>query len=170
MLFLKPGPIPSPLIHGGQQQQDRRSGSEDAAGAAALAAALAEAQEELAGDECARQRTLLETAFADIQSALPDARWLGRGSPQLSNTLSLAHPGLKSDPLVMRLDMAGIAVSRGSACMAARKEPSHVIRALKLKRMWRARSFASPSATSPAPRTANALPKPILRLRKILGR
>ena len=129
LLFLRPGPIPSPLIHGGQQQQDRRSGSEDVAGAAALAAALEEAHDDLE-HECRRQEQLLEACFTLIQNALPEARWIGHHAPRMSNTLSLAHPGLKSDPLVMRLDMAGIAVSRGSACMAARKEPSHVIRSL----------------------------------------
>ena len=121
----------SPLIHGGQQQQDRRSGSEDVAGAVALAAALDEASSELA-TEPRRQETLLNKTFDSIRSALPDAQWLAKDGPRLSNTCSLVHPGLQSDPLVMRLDMAGIAVSRGSACMAARKEPSHVIRALGL--------------------------------------
>ena len=130
LLCLKAGPM-APLIHGGQQQQDRRSGSEDVAGAAALAAALSAANAELE-NECPRQAKLLTDCFAQIQAVLPEAQWLGRDTPRLSNTFSLAHPGLQSDPLVMRLDMAGIAVSRGSACMAARKEPSHVIRALNL--------------------------------------
>ena len=131
LLFFKSRANSSPLIHGGQQQQDRRSGSEDVAGASALAAALNEATSEL-GHECQRQSSLLADCFTRIQTALPDAQWLGQAGPRISNTLSLAHPGLTSDPLVMRLDMAGIAVSRGSACMAARKEPSHVIRALNL--------------------------------------
>jgi len=131
LLCLRPGPV-SPLIHGGQQQQDRRSGSEDVAGAVALASALAAATAELSS-EGPRQRQLLEATYSSIKAALPELRWLGQGAPRLANTLSLAHPGLRSDPLVMRLDMAGVAVSRGSACMAARKEPSHVIRALGLR-------------------------------------
>jgi cysteine desulfurase len=118
-----------PLIAGGRQQQDRRSGTEDAAGIAALAAALAAATAH-AEEEDIRQRLLLESAFARIALDLPQARWLAHAADRLPNTLSLTHPGIANEALVMRLDLAGIAVSTGAACMAARGEASHVIAAL----------------------------------------
>ena len=104
----------SPLIHGGQQQQDRRSGSEDVAGAVALAAALSEAS----ADPEKRMPTSGTLTTKRLLPAFNKPCQMSDGLPKktrtcLSNTCSLVHPGLHSDPLVMRLDMAGIAVSRG---------------------------------------------------------
>ena len=42
------------------------------------------------------------------------------GASRIPNTLSLAHPGVGNEALLMRLDLAGYAVSQGAACMAAR--------------------------------------------------
>ncbi len=131
LLFAKNGARIPPLISGGRQQQDRRSGTEDAPGLAALAAALVEAQAH-AEDEDIRQRLLLESTFARIAMDLPQAQWLAHAAERLPNTMSLAHPGIANESLVMRLDLAGIAVSTGAACMAARGEPSHVVAALGL--------------------------------------
>ena len=129
LLYVKNGVRLPPLIAGGRQQQDRRSGTEDAAGIAALAAALSIAAAH-AEEEDIRQRLLLESAFARIALDLPQARWLVHEADRLPNTMSLAHPGIANETLVMRLDLAGIAVSTGAACMAARGEQSHVIAAL----------------------------------------
>ncbi len=131
LLFAKSGARIPPLMSGGRQQQDRRSGTEDAAGLAALAAALVEAQAH-GHEEDIRQRLLLESAFARIARDLPQAQWLAHAAERLPNTMSLAHPGIANESLVMRLDLAGFAVSTGAACMAARGEPSHVVAALGL--------------------------------------
>lgn len=129
LLYVKNGVRLPPLFAGGRQQQDRRSGTEDAAGIAALAAALSAAATNME-EEDIRQRMLLESTFARIALDLPQAQWLAHPAERLPNTLSLAHPGIANETLVMRLDLAGIAASTGSACMAARGERSHVIAAL----------------------------------------
>lgn len=129
LLFVKNGVRFPPLITGGRQQQDRRSGTEDAAGVAALAAALGDTLAHRESEDI-RQRMLLESAFTRIARDLPQTRWLAREADRLPNTMSLAHPGIANETLVMRLDLAGIAVSTGAACMAARGELSHVIAAL----------------------------------------
>jgi cysteine desulfurase len=129
LLYVKNGVRLPPLIAGGRQQQDRRSGTEDAAGIAALAAALSDAATHTE-EEDIRQRLQLESAFARIALDLPRAQWLAHAVDRLPNTLSLAHPGIANETLVMRLDLVGIAVSTGAACMAARGEQSHVIAAL----------------------------------------
>jgi cysteine desulfurase len=90
-----------------------------------LSAAAAHAEE-----EDIRQRLLLESTFARIALDLPQAQWVAHAAERLPNTLSLAHPGIANETLVMRLDLAGIEVSTGAACMAARGEQSHVIVAL----------------------------------------
>ena len=133
VLYVRSGLRLTPLFRGGRQQQDRRSGTEDAAQAAAFAAALSESHAQHA-HEAERQRELLTSCFALIQTHLPAARWLAREVPRLANTMSLAHPGALNDTLVQRLDLRGFAVSVGSACMAGKGEPSHVIAALGLPR------------------------------------
>lgn len=133
LLYVRNGLRIEPLIAGGRQQQDRRSGTEDAALVGALAAALEHDCDHLAAEDV-RQRVLLDACFARIAAALPAVRWLARDAERLPGTLSLAHPGVSNDALVARLDLAGIAVSTGAACMAARGEPSHVIAALGIDR------------------------------------
>ncbi len=133
LLYVRSGLRLSPLLRGGRQQQDRRSGTEDAPQTCALAAALTEACAEQE-TETVRQRELLTACFARIQLQLPAARWLAHEAPRLANTLSLAHDGAINDTLVQRLDLRGFAVSVGSACMAGKGEPSHVIAALSLPR------------------------------------
>ena len=129
LLWTASGWRAAPLILGGRQQQDRRSGTEDAALACALAAALA-ARLARAGDEDMRQRRALDACFARIAAALPGTCWLARGAQRLANTMCLAHGGVAADVLMTRLDLAGFAVSKGSACMAKRSDPSHVLDAL----------------------------------------
>ncbi len=131
VLYARNGRRVPPLIAGGRQQQDRRSGTEDAANAAALAAALAEAATGAAAEDV-RERALLAGAWTRISAALPQARWLAHEAERLPGTMSLVHPGVRSEPLVVRLDLAGCAVSSGAACMALRGEPSHVVAALGL--------------------------------------
>ncbi len=134
LLHVRSGVACPPLIAGGRQQQDRRSGSEDVANAAALAAALSATVGDPAklAEKIARQRDLLETCWQTISTALPHPRWLAHAAERLPNTMNLVHPHCRNDHLVMRLDLAGIAVSTGAACMAARGEPSHVVAALGL--------------------------------------
>ena len=129
LLYARNGLRVAPLLRGGRQQQDRRSGTEDPATVAALTAALAAATSELPTEE-PRQRALLARCFAQVQQALPACRWIAHEADRLANTLSLGHPGCSSEVLVQRLDLRGIAVSVGAACMAGRGEPSHVIAAL----------------------------------------
>ncbi len=131
LLWLSGGQLAEPLLHGGRQQQDRRSGTEDAAGAAALAAALAAATAG-AEAEIARARALILRLWERVSAALPKAVWIARDARLLANTCALAHPGLRRDALVARLDLDGVGVSPGAACMAARGEPSQVVAALGL--------------------------------------
>jgi cysteine desulfurase len=133
LLYARAGVRVDPLIAGGRQQQDRRSGSEDVAGVCALAAALDSGLAQVDQEE-QRQRSLLSDAWRALARALPQACWVAADAPRLSNTLSLAHPGISNEHLVARLDLAGIEVSTGAACMASRGEPSHVIAALGLDR------------------------------------
>lgn len=124
-----------PLVRGGQEF-GRRSGTENVSGIAGFARALELANQERAS---ARERV---TALRDrlergIFGAIPDVRVNGAGAPRLPNILNVSFAGVASDELLLRLDLAGVAVSAGSACTSGVLEPSHVIAALAAGASWK---------------------------------
>lgn len=121
----------TPLLHGGGQQRALRAGTQDVAGAAAFAAAAiaAEAERE---SEAARLRVLRDRLIHGIRTLVPDARLLGDPIDRLPGNAHVLFPDAAGETLLFLLDMAGVAVSTGSACQAGVAEPSHVVLALGL--------------------------------------
>jgi cysteine desulfurase len=117
-------------IRGGGQEMGRRAGTENLIGIAGFAAAAEAAARDLANgvwDEVAEIRNLLESEL----SAGPNATIsVGNGSPRLPNTLCLIAPGWKGETQVMAMDLAGFAVSAGSACSSGKVRASRVLRAM----------------------------------------
>jgi cysteine desulfurase len=77
--------------------------------------------------ELARLRDELERRALEIA---PDAVVLSRGAERLPNTSCIAVPGTRAETLVIGLDLAGVAVSAGSACSSGKVEASHVLTAM----------------------------------------
>ena len=127
--YVRSGTPLEPLIVGGSQEHALRAGTENVAAIAGFARALALAEAERA-TAAPRVAALRDRLQAGILGAIPDVVVNGDGAPRLPGLLSLAFGGLPSDALLMRLDLAGIAASAGSACAAGSLEPSHVIAAL----------------------------------------
>lgn len=129
-LFVKGALDLQPLIIGGGQERGRRPGTENVAGIVGFGVAA-----ELAVDDLQRAPHLLamrdraEQSLSDID---PSVRIFGVGAERLPNTSCLSMPGVQSELQVMGLDLAGVAVSAGSACSSGKVEPSHVLRALGL--------------------------------------
>ncbi|KTR93048.1 cysteine desulfurase [Microbacterium testaceum] len=121
----------TPLVHGGGQQRGLRAGTQDVAGAAAFAAAatVAEAERESEGRRVAELR---ERLVDGIRRSIPEARLLGDPTNRLPGNAHVLFPDAAGETLLFLLDMAGIAVSTGSACQAGVAEPSHVVLALGL--------------------------------------
>ncbi len=69
-------------------------------------------------------------AAIDEEAAVPAARVLGAGTARLANTSCLALPGVAAETQVIALDLAGVAVSAGSACSSGKVGPSHVLAAM----------------------------------------
>jgi cysteine desulfurase len=111
-----------PLIKGGGQEQNRRGGTPSLPAIAGMAAALAAPYD---GARIAAQRDEIE-AFCVSLGAIA----AGRGAPRLPNTTCLALPGVRADTQLIALDIAGIAVSAGSACSSGKLGPSHVLTAM----------------------------------------
>lgn len=115
----------APLVRGGGQERRRRAGTENAIGIAGFGAACSCAGRDLdAATKLGAYRDLVEARLGD------DARVYGAHVDRLANTTCLGMPGVAAETQVMAFDLAGIAVSAGSACSSGKVEPSHVLLAM----------------------------------------
>lgn len=117
---------PEPLIYGGPQESRWRAGTENVIGIHSFGIAARLAREELD----ARVRFFEDTRvrlITTIQRELPEAQVLFTGTERLPNTISIRIPGLSADDLVVALDLAGVAISAGSACASGKPLASHVL-------------------------------------------
>ena len=129
-LVLRPGLGLAADLPGGGQERRRRAGTENVPGIVGFGvAARAEAKLRGDADRLAALRDGLEDA---VLAAAPRARIVARGRQRLPNTSCMVLPGVSSETQVMRLDLAGVAVSSGSACSSGKIAPSHVLLAMGL--------------------------------------
>jgi cysteine desulfurase len=117
-LVVRDGIALTPLLLGGGQELRRRAGTENIAAIAGFGALAQEPVLEASG--------LRDT----LESGLGDAIIFSRDAQRLSNTSCLAIPGLRAETLLMNLDLAGFAVSSGSACSSGKVGRSHVLEAM----------------------------------------
>lgn len=118
-----------PLLGGGGQERGRRSGTENLSGIVGFGAAAEVARREMAR-EAARLAGLRDEMEGLLRDKLPELVVFSVDAERLPNTSALGLPGLDGETLVMSLDLAGFAVSSGSACSSGRSEPSHVLQAM----------------------------------------
>lgn len=117
-------------IRGGGQERGRRSGTENVPGIAGFGAAAESAATEIeAAQGLAALRNGLE---ARLLREAPGARIIAANVERLPNTCCIALPGISAETQVMALDLAGFAVSAGSACSSGKVRASHVLRAMGL--------------------------------------
>ena len=117
-----------PLLRGGGQELGRRAGTENVAGVAASGAAVKAAMAALEGDAARLRdlRNLLEKGLRET----PGMIVFSEGTARLPNTTLFTVPGLRAETAVIGFDLAGIAVSSGSACSSGKVQPSHVLEAM----------------------------------------
>ena len=130
-LYIRKGTRLDPLIHGGEQERGLRAGTENAAGIAGMGAAIGEAVSHM--KENAERTKKLRDRLADgILRSIPACRMNGSVKNRLPNHLSVTFDRVDGEALLLRLDLAGIAGSSGSACTSGSREVSHVLRAVGL--------------------------------------
>jgi len=121
------------LIHGGGQERGRRAGTENVAFAVgfAKAAQLICTNRE---SENKRMRELNNTIRRLLSEKFSYIEFNGHPDKSLPNILSVSFDSKKieidGEALLMNLDLAGIAVSSGSACTSGSFKPSHVLLAM----------------------------------------
>lgn len=124
---------PAALIPGGQEYR-RRGGTENLAGIAGFGAAAAVLCATDRAAEALRLAALRDRIQAALADAAPDVLFPGRDAAfgRVANTLSVVLPGIAAETQVMRMDLAGIAVSAGSACSSGKVAASPVLAAMGL--------------------------------------
>ncbi len=116
------------FVHGGGQENGLRAGTENVPGIVGFGVAAESALNGLSGFAAlADLRDGLERAVRRIE---PEVTVFGAGMPRLPNTSKFSTPGLSSEVQVMGLDLAGAAISAGSACSAGRVEMPYVLEAM----------------------------------------
>jgi cysteine desulfurase len=130
LLWLKGGVPLVRLMEGGSHENERRPGTENTAAIAGLAEAVR--RHGVANpEESARQSAWIENFWMRLEQ-LGGVRRNGHPVLRLPNTLNVTFRGLHPEELLIALDLAGLAVSSGSACLVGSVQPSHVLAAMGL--------------------------------------
>jgi cysteine desulfurase len=166
-LYVRSGVRVSPLSRGGEHERGMRPGTEDVAAIAGLGAAA-----ELAARETGARRdrwaSLRERFLAGVRADSPQVR-VHSPPDGLPNTICLSFPGVPGDGLLAALDLAGVAVSTGSACASGAAEPSHVLVAQGLSREEAAQSIRVSFHAGSTVREVDACLNELARCVKRLG-
>jgi cysteine desulfurase len=130
-LYIRKGTKIMPLILGGGQEKGRRSGTENIPGIAGLASAAR------AGFKASEDRTAKLTAMRDylkteLLKNIDDVRFNGHPFKRLPGNCNFSFRFIEGEAIVLRLDMAGIAASSGSACSSSSMKPTHTLIAMGL--------------------------------------
>lgn len=115
-----------PLIRGGQQEYRRRAGTEHTLGIIGFGKAVDVCKQDMV-EEGQRIRELSGILKHTIACNISDVIYNGHPTECLPGTVSVSFAGVESEAVVLALDLAGIAVSTGSACSAGSLDPSHVL-------------------------------------------
>ncbi len=129
-LILDPSLELPALIAGGGQEGSRRAGTENLIGIVGFAAAARAAQNDLANgvwDEVREKRDRLEEM---LLNAIPELEIVGQKLDRLPNTSCLMIAGWKGETQVMQMDLAGFAISAGSACSSGKVRASQTLQAM----------------------------------------
>lgn len=121
----------APFHLGGNQEKGKRGGTVNVAGAVGFAKASEIAYRDLVVNNY-KTKTLSEYFVTQLEKEVPDIKINGYPRQKLNNIVSVSFAGIDGSALLMMLDLKGVYISTGSACMANALDTSHVIRAIGL--------------------------------------
>ncbi|USK69316.1 cysteine desulfurase family protein [Peribacillus asahii] len=128
-LYVREGVKLQPHAHGGEQERKRRAGTESVPAIAGFAEAVKIAQQTRA-EKAEKYRTFKDILLARFEEAGIQYQLNGSLEASLPHVLNVSFPGTNVESMLVNLDLAGIAVSSGSACTAGSIDPSHVLVAM----------------------------------------
>ena len=123
--------FPMPLLRGGGQERGLRAGTENVAAIAGFGAAARAARRDAAA-EAAAMLALRHAIERGLKAASPEVTIFGESAARLPNTTLFALTGIKAETALIGFDLAGIAVSSGSACSSGKVQASHVLSAMRV--------------------------------------
>ena len=129
-LYIRQGTRIDNFLHGGAQERGKRATTENIPGIVGLAEALTLAVENL--DEKSARIAALRDRLIDGLTQIPYTRLNGHRTNRLPNNCNISIRFVEGEALLLRLDLAGIAASSGSACTSGSLDPSHVLLAIGL--------------------------------------
>ncbi len=116
------------FIEGGAQERGRRGGTEAIPAILAMAAAMKDSCEHM--EENMARVSAMRDKLIDGLSKIPRSRCNGSPDHRAPGLVSFCFEGIEGESLLLRLDLAGICASSGSACTSGSLDPSHVLLAL----------------------------------------
>jgi cysteine desulfurase len=131
-LYVRQGVKMDPLLHGGHQERGRRAATENVAGIVGLGKALELRLGEME-PEAERLTTLRDRLYVGIMERIDHVHLNGHPTKRLPGTLDVGFEYIEGEGIIMGLDIAGVAVSSGSACTSAELSPSHVLLAMGIE-------------------------------------
>ncbi len=131
VLYIRKGVRPDIFMHGGAQERGQRAGTENLAGIVGIGKAIELATQNLEAN-AARMSRLRDKLIDGILAEIPDVRLNGPREGRLPNNVNVSIRYIEGEAMLLRLDLAGIAGSSGSACTSGSLDPSHVLLAIGL--------------------------------------
>ena len=172
VLYIRKGTRLEPMITGGSQEHGMRAGTENVPGivGAGKAIEIAEAGRE---ENNRRIREMRDMLIHRILERVPGTQLNGHPEKRLPNNCNFSFENIESEALLLRLDLAGIAASGGSACTSGSMEPSHVLQAIGVEEKMSKGSIRLTLGRETTPeeieKTAQILPEIVEDLRRLRG-
>jgi cysteine desulfurase len=132
-LYVRKGTRLQPLFHGGRHERSRRAGTENVPGIVGLGKAAELALQAFERRDDQKLAALRDRLQQGILSQIDGAGVNGDGAVRTPNTTNIYFDHIDGEPLVIALDLKGLAVSSGAACSSGAIEPSHVLTAMGLR-------------------------------------
>jgi len=169
-LWLKRGVRLISPITGGRQERSRRAGTENVPALIGFGLAAALAANKATAD-APRLAALRDRLEAGILASISGTERNGAAEPRVANTTNISIERIEAESILIGLDLAGIAVSSGSACSSGTLEPSHVLKAMGLphsRTLGSIRfSFGASNTDADVDRVLAALPPLVEKLRSL---
>src|SRR5229473_2854656 len=123
----------TPLFYGGRHERSRRAGTENVPGIVGLGKAAELAMRGFDRGEDQKMSALRDRLEQGILAQADESGVNGEGAPRIPNTSSIYFDSIDGEPMVISLDLKGLAVSTGAACSSGALEPSHVLLAMGIR-------------------------------------